>query len=74
MNWIKVHEHLERSAINLMDHARQIGRNSPPSRFDVLTAVAMCMAELARALAAGVTEGDRLIHYKEEEGKRNNKL
>jgi len=74
MNWIKVHQQLERGAVDMMDHARGLSQNSPPSRSDTIVAVAMCLAEMARALRAGITEGDRLIHYKEEEGTQNNKL
>jgi len=65
MNWIKVHERLERSAIDMMDHARHLKKNFPGSHCEAFVATAMCLAELARGLAAGITEGDRLIHNKE---------
>jgi hypothetical protein len=71
MNWIKVAARLEQGAIEMMDHARQIGRNSPPSRSDTIVAVAMGIAELARAFRVGETEDDRLIHSKEEGSEQN---
>ena len=74
MNWIKVAAQLERGAMEMMDHARRLKKDSFDHRFDTVVAVAMGLAELARAFRAGETESDRLIHSKEEEGKRNNKL
>jgi hypothetical protein len=67
MNWIKVCARLEQGAIELMDHARQLKKDGGADyRFDTVVAVAMGLAELARALRAGETEGDRLIHSKEQ--------
>jgi hypothetical protein len=74
MNWIKVCARLEQGAIDMMDHGRDLRKKHLDHRADTILAVGMCLAELARGLRAGITEGDQLIHSKEEEGKRNNKL
>jgi hypothetical protein len=66
MNWIKVAARLEHGAIEMMDHAREVRKQGLEHRFDTLVAVAMCLAELARALRAGETESDRVIHSKEQ--------
>jgi hypothetical protein len=64
VNWIKVCARLERGAIDMMDYARSI-KKEQAHRADTILAVGMCLAEMARALRAGVTEGDQLIHNKE---------
>jgi hypothetical protein len=71
MNWIKVAARLERGALDMMDHAREVKKQGYEHRFDTCVAVAMCLAELARALAAGITESDQLIHRKETEAEQN---
>jgi hypothetical protein len=65
MNWIKVITRLEHGAVEMMDHAREVRKQGLEHRYDTLVAVAMCLAELARGLAAGITESDQLIHNKE---------